>query len=56
MAEVTREELATMTDQELLAYERKHPGDLYMSPLKAKGMVRVALHLCHVGAARNKAD
>jgi hypothetical protein len=27
MGEVTREELAAMTDQELLAYERKHHGD-----------------------------
>jgi hypothetical protein len=53
---MTREELAAMTDQELLAYERKHPGDLYISLLRVKGMVRVALQLCHVGAARKKAD
>jgi hypothetical protein len=26
MGEVTREELAAMTDQELLAYEREHHG------------------------------
>src|SRR6476659_9167090 len=38
MVEVTREELAAMTDQELLAYEREHHGDPYMSLLKAKGM------------------
>ena len=56
MAEVTREELAAMTDQELLAYEREHHGDPCMTLLKAKGMQRVALQLWHVGAAWNKAD
>ena len=56
MGEVTREELAAMTDQELLAYERKHHGDPYMSLLKAKGMQRVTLQFWHVGAARKKAD
>jgi hypothetical protein len=53
---MTREELAAMTDEELLAYEREHHGDPYMSLLKAKGMQRVALQLWHVGAARTKAD
>jgi hypothetical protein len=42
MGEVTREELAAMTDQELLAYERAHPGDPYVTLLRAKGMQRVA--------------
>src|SRR3954451_4833337 len=56
MAEVTREELAAMTDQVLSAYEREHQGDPYMSLLKAEGMQRVALQFWHVGAARNKAD
>jgi hypothetical protein len=56
MREMTREELAAMTDQELLAYEREHHGDPYMSLLKAKGMQRVALQFWHVGAAWNKAD
>ena len=45
-----------MTDQELLAYEREHHGDPYMSLLRAKGMQRVALQLWHVGAARTKAN
>jgi hypothetical protein len=27
MAEVTREELSAMTDEELLPYEREHHGD-----------------------------
>ena len=55
MGEVTREELAAMTDQELLAYEREHHGDLCTTILKAKGMQRVALQFWHVGAARTKA-
>ena len=56
MAEVTREELAAMTDQELLAYEREHHSDPYVTLLRAKGMQRVALQFWHVGAARKKAD
>jgi hypothetical protein len=56
MGEVTREELAAMTDQELLAHEREHHGDPYMGLLKAKGMQRVAPQFWHVGAARKKAD
>jgi hypothetical protein len=39
MGEVTREELA-MTDQELLAYEREHHCDPYMTLVMAKGMQR----------------
>ena len=35
MGEMTREELATMTDQELLAYEREHHGDPDMTLTKA---------------------
>ena len=49
MAEVTREELAAMTDQELLAYEREHHSDPYVTLLRAKGMQRVALQFWHVG-------
>ena len=56
MGDMTREELAAMTDQELLAYEREHHGDPYMTLLKAKRMQRVALQFWHVGAAWNKAD
>ena len=56
MGEVSRDELAAMTDQELLAYEREHHGDPYMNLLRAKGMQRVALQFWHVGAAWNKAD
>ena len=56
MAEVSREEPAAMTDQELLANERVDHGDPYLTLLRAKGMQRVALQFWHVGAARNKAD
>ena len=45
-----------MTDQELLAYEREHHGDPYMTLLEAKGMRRVALQFWHLGAACKKAD
>ena len=51
MGEVTREELAAMTDHELLAYEREHHGDPYMTLLRAKGMQRVALQFWHIGEA-----
>ena len=56
MGEVTREELAAMTDQELFAYEREHHGDPYMTLVRAKGMQRVALRFWHVGTAWKKAD
>jgi hypothetical protein len=42
-----------MTDQELLAYQREHHGDPYMTLAKAKKMQRVALQFWHVGAAQN---
>ncbi|MFL6083527.1 MAG: hypothetical protein ACJ74F_10025 [Mycobacterium sp.] len=56
MGEVTHEVLAAMTDQELLAYEREHHSDPYMTLVGAKGMQRVALQFWHLGAARTKAD
>jgi hypothetical protein len=54
MVEVTREELAAMTDQELLAYEREHHGDPYMSLLKAKGMQRLALQFWASGGRQQE--
>jgi len=36
MGELTREELAAMTDQELLAYEREHHGDPHMTLLERR--------------------
>jgi hypothetical protein len=53
---MTREELAAMTDQELLAYEHKHHGDPYMTLAQAKEMQRVALQFWHLGAAKKKPD
>ena len=37
MGELTREELAAMADQEVLAYEREHHDDPYMGLLTATG-------------------
>jgi hypothetical protein len=45
-----------MTNQELLAYEREHHGNPYMTLAKAKEMQRVALKFWHLGAAEKKAD
>jgi hypothetical protein len=56
MGEMTREELAAMTDPELFAYEREHHGDPYMTLAKAKEMQRVALQFWHLWAAKEKAD
>jgi hypothetical protein len=56
MGEMTREERAAMTDQELLAHEREHHGDPYMTLAKAKEMQRVALQFWHLGTAKKKAD
>jgi hypothetical protein len=56
MGEMTREELAAMTDPELLAYGREHHGDPYMTLGKAKEMQRVALQFWHLEAAKGKAD
>jgi hypothetical protein len=55
MGEVTREQLAAGTDQELFAYEREHHGNPYMTLAKAKEMQRVALQFWHLGAAQKKA-
>ena len=56
MGEMTREELSAMTDPELLAYEREHHGDPYVTLAKAKEMQRVVLQFWHLGAAKKKAD
>jgi hypothetical protein len=56
MGEMTREELLAMTDQKLLAYQREHHGDPYVTLAEAKKMQRVALQFWHVGAARTKVD
>jgi hypothetical protein len=43
-----------MTDHELLAYERKHHGDPYMTLAKAKEMQCVALQFRHLGRPRRR--
>jgi hypothetical protein len=55
MGEMTREELAAMTDHELLAYEREHHGDPYMNLADAKALRTTALQFWHLGAAKKKA-
>jgi hypothetical protein len=43
-----------MTDQELLAYEREHHGDPYMTLANAKKMQRVALQFWQLGQPRRR--
>ena len=56
MGDVTREELAAMTDQELLAYERERHGDPYMPLSMAKKMQKLDFKFMHLGAAQKKAE
>src|SRR5262245_11199879 len=51
MGEVTRSELAAMTNQELLAHEREHRGDRHMTLARRKGCSGWPLQFWHVGAA-----
>jgi hypothetical protein len=44
---MTREELSAMTDQELLAYQREHHGDLYVT--LARRRKRCSGWLCSSG-------
>ena len=48
MAEMTRERLVTMSDDELLAYEREKHGNPYMSLGLAKEMRKIALKFWHL--------
>jgi len=56
MIELTSDELAAITDEELFSHDREQHGDPYMGLLKAKELQRVALQSWHVGAARTTAD
>jgi hypothetical protein len=56
MAEMTRDRLTCLADDELLVYQREHHGNAYMTLAKAKEMQRVALQFWHLGAAKDKAD
>jgi hypothetical protein len=53
---LTREELAAMTDQELLAYEREHHDDPDMTLAKATETQRLALQFWASGGGHKKAD
>jgi hypothetical protein len=48
VAGMTRDQFASLTEVELLAYERKHHGNPYMTLAKAKKMQRVALRFWHL--------
>ena len=48
VAEMTRDRLASLTEEELLAYERQSHGDPYMTLARAKEMQRVALRFWHL--------
>jgi hypothetical protein len=48
VAEMTRDRLASLTDEDLLAYERQQHGDPYMTLARAKEMRRVALRFWHL--------
>ena len=52
--EMAREELATMTDQELLAYEREHHDDPDMTLEKATETQRLALHFWASGGRQQE--
>jgi hypothetical protein len=54
MGEMTRKELAAMTDQELLAYERERHGDPYMTLADAKAMRHTDLKFWHLGRAQGR--
>ena len=51
---MTREELATMTDQELLAYEREHHDDPDMTLAKATETQRLALQFWASGGRQQE--
>jgi hypothetical protein len=53
---MTREELAAMTDQELLAYERERHGDPYMPLSMAKKIQKADFKFMHLGAAKENAE
>lgn len=48
--------LDSMTDDELLAYERQRHGDPYMTLGTAKELRKTALKFWHLGAARELAE
>ena len=51
-----RDQLVSMTDDELLAYERQRHGNPYMTLGTAKELRKTALKFWHLGAARGQAE
>jgi hypothetical protein len=50
MVKMTREQLARMSDDELLAYGRERHGDPYMTLADAKALRKMSLKFWHMGA------
>jgi hypothetical protein len=50
-----RARLTSMSEDELLAYQREHHGDPYMSLGTAKELRKIALKFWHLGAASERA-
>jgi hypothetical protein len=48
MSKMTRDRLASLTDNELLAYERERHGNPYMSLSVANEMRKIALKFWHL--------
>ena len=51
-----RDRLVSMTDDELLAYERQRHGNPYLTLGTAKELRKTALKFWHLGAARERAE
>jgi hypothetical protein len=56
MGKMTRERLASMTDDELLAYERERHGNLYMTLTTAEELQKLDLKFWHMRALKEKAE
>jgi hypothetical protein len=56
MGKMTRDRLASLADDELLAYERERHGNPYMSLAQAKDLRRTALKCWHLGAVKENAE
>ena len=56
MGKMTRAQLACMSDDELLAYERERHGDPYMNLADAKALRKMALKFWHMRADRERAE
>jgi hypothetical protein len=55
LLEMTRDQLASMADDELLAYERERHGNPYMNLTTAKELRKLDLKFWHMRALKEKA-